>query len=239
MAPPNRKEFSLYVSAPGAKEATSEVKAFAKATEEGTEKATKAAKKAADSLGGDLSKSLDNLKGSLAAFATVVGAKAFFDFGAQGAQVADLRANLDLLGLSVAGLRNVGDFSDTALGNAALLAQRLGREVGTSADQTNELLKASVALADAYGRDLNSAVQTVFNGVAGSVKGLRSEFGLFLDSKTVLSDYARQLGTTTEKLDEYQQRAAFAAAIQRNLNSAVAQAPIDTMASKFVTLSNL
>ena len=42
MAPPNRKEFSLYVSAPGAKEATSEVKAFAKAAEEGTERATKA-----------------------------------------------------------------------------------------------------------------------------------------------------------------------------------------------------
>src|SRR3990167_4938867 len=108
MAPPNRKEFSLYVSAPGAKEATSEVKAFAKAAEEGTERATKAAKKAADSLGGDLSKSLDTLKGSVAAFATVVGAKALFDFGAQGAAVADLRVNVDRLGISLAELQEAG-----------------------------------------------------------------------------------------------------------------------------------
>lgn len=232
------KSIYLQLGAVGGSEVAAETAKF-NAESKRAEASAKSLAKEGGGAADFLKDKFDGLKDAFIGFVSVAGAKALFDFSADGARLIDLQSNVDRLGVSVAELSDVagGTFSDEALGNAALLADKLGRSLGITAEQTRGLSQDAIRLADAFGIDLQDATRKLFTAVSGETGGLKEAFGLFVNGQAAIDKYAASVGKTADKLTEFEKRTAVANAIQEKLNGQLANAPIQTYQDRLDTLT--
>jgi hypothetical protein len=207
-----------------------------------SKKAEQSAKSLAKEGGGAadfLREKFDGLKSSIAAIVGIAGTKALFDFSADGARLLDLQSNVDRLGISIGDLSETagGTFSEQTLGRAAILADKLGKSLGLTAEQTQGLTRDAARLSHAFGTDLNDAVRQLFLAVSGETGGLKEAFGLFVDGQGAINNYALSVGKTADKLTDFEKRTAVANAIQVKLNGQLENAPIKTYADRLDLLS--
>lgn len=209
-----------------------EVKQGVKAFNEETKNATKAAGELGQKGGGiadELKGKFEGLKATVAGFVAVAGAKQLFDWSAEGAALLDLQGNVNRLKVSMAELQEAagGEMSEGALGKAAVQAERLGKSLGLTEDQTKQLTIAATQLASAYNLDVADASRKLFTAVSGETGSLKEAFGLFVNAQDAIGAYAVKLGTTADKLTEFQQRSAILEAIQSKLNGVLQNAPVE------------
>lgn len=206
-----------------------------------SKKAEASAKSLAKEGGGAadfLREKFDGLKTSIAGMVGIAGAKALFNFSAEGARLLDLQSNVDRLGVSISDLSGIagGTFSEEMLGNAALLADKLGRSLGLTAEQTQGLTRDAIRLSSSFGVDLNDSVRKLFLSLTGETRGLKETFGLIVDGQAVIETYALSMGKTSDKLTEFEKRTAVANAIQEKLNGQLANAPLNTYQDRLGSL---
>ena len=186
-----------------------------------------------------LREKFDGLKSSIAALAGIAGAKALFNFSADGARLLDLQSTVDRLGISIEDLSDTagGAFSEETLGRASILADKLGKSLGLTAEQTQGLTRDAVRLADAFDIDLEDSIRKLFTAVSGETGGLKEAFGLFVDGQGAINAYALSVGKTSEKLTELEKRTAVANAIQEKLNGQLENAPVQTYSDRLDQLN--
>lgn len=102
----------------------------------------------------------------------------------------------------------VSDFKLMEIANKAMLYG-----VGNSADEFEKLATISRRMGRAVGRDATEAFADLTIGMGRESRLILDNLGIIVDAEEAYKKYARQLGTTAEKLSDVQKRTAFNAAV--------------------------
>lgn len=102
----------------------------------------------------------------------------------------------------------VSDFNLMQIANKAML---LG--VGKSAEEFEKLANISRRMGRAVGRDATEAFADLTMGMGRESRLILDNLGIIVDAEEAYKKFARQLGTTVEKLSDVQKRTAFTNAV--------------------------
>lgn len=128
----------------------------------------------------------------------------------EGAALADAEANFKRIGLDLREIQKQSSFTQTTeeIQKATTATAALVSSLRLTKEQTQQVYNVSAGLADAYNQDLDPTIRAVAAAAYGNTRALRQQFGVYVDSKGALKEYAKELGVTVSALTAQQRAAA-------------------------------
>lgn len=184
---------------------------------------------------------------SKTAFAAVAAAsRAFFDLVERGQAVSEITSAFESLNrqagaVAESGLFKLREATDGLISNMDLMrASNEALLAGLTPEQFQKVAAAADQLGDAVGVNTKQALDDITASMAtGVTRGLERTYGLVIDNRKAMDDFARQSGKTADMLNELGQREAARIAIlealEKQQNSTGAS--VDTVGDELQKLS--
>lgn len=143
----------------------------------------------------------------------------------EGAALADAEANFKRIGLNLREIQRQSSFTQTTeeIQKATTATAALVSSLRLTKEQTQQVYNVSAGLADAYNKDLDPTIRAVAAAAYGNTRVLRQQYGIYVDTKTALKEYAKELGVSVAALSSQQRVAALTnetvATLQRTAGS--------------------
>lgn len=157
----------------------------------------------------------------------------------EGAALADAEANFNRIGLDLREIQKQSSFTQTTeeIQKAATATAALVSSLQLTREQTQQLYNASAGLADAYNKDLDPTIRAVAAAAYGNTRALRQQFGIYVDTKTALKEYAKELGVSVSALTAQQKAAALTNETVTTLKRSISNWPTKEMVTPFDQIS--